>query len=192
LVPYDDSWPSEAARLVERINMALGDLPGEAGPGAGFTVEHIGSTSVPGLSAKDVNDIQIGVPTLADADATRFVKALERQGFPRVDGNTDDDPLPWVDDRSVWRKRFHCSADPARSTHVHVRQIDGPGWRYALLFRDWLRAHSDEREAYATLKRRLAQSAGTTPEYVEAKSPWIVDALGRADVWAQRTGWVGQ
>jgi dephospho-CoA kinase len=194
LVPYDDSWPSQAARLVERVKMALGDpAPGEGTPGvAAFAVEHIGSTSVPGLTAKDVIDIQIGVRTLAEADAVRFVKALERQGFPRVDGNTDDDPLPWIDDRLAWRKRFHGSADPARNTHVHVRQIDGPGWRYALLFRDWLSANSDERDAYASLKRRVARSAGTTSEYVEAKGPWIVDALGRADVWARRTGWVGR
>jgi dephospho-CoA kinase len=193
LVPYDDSWPSQAARLVERISLALGDpAPGDAGPGdAAFAVEHIGSTSVPGLTAKDVIDIQIGVPALAEADAVRFVKALERQGFPRVEENTDDDPLPWIDDQLAWQKRFHCSADPGRNAHVHVRQIDGPGWRYALLSRDWLSANSDERDAYASLKRRLAQSAGTTAEYVEAKGPWIVDALRRADVWARHTGWVG-
>jgi len=192
LVRYDDSWPSQAARLVERIKMALGaPAPREAGPGvAAFAVEHIGSTSVPGLSAKDVIDIQVGVRKLAEADAARFVKALERQGFPRMEGNTDDDPLPWIDDHLAWRKRFHGSADPARDTHVHVRQIDGPGWRYALLFRDWLSASSHEREAYATLKGRLALSAGTTSEYAEAKSPWIVEAMRRADAWARRTGWV--
>jgi dephospho-CoA kinase len=194
LVPYDDSWPSQAARLVERISMALREpAPGDAAPGiAAFAVEHIGSTSVPGLTAKDVIDIQVGVRTLAEADAVRFVKALERQGFPRVEGNTDDNSLPWIDDHLAWRKRFHGSADPVRHTHVHVRQIDGPGWRYALLFRDWLSANPDERDAYASLKRRLAQSAGTTSEYVEAKSPWIVGAMGRADVWARHTGWVGR
>ncbi|MEP7017253.1 MAG: dephospho-CoA kinase [Actinomycetota bacterium] len=191
LVPYDYSWPSQAARLVERISMALGDpAPGATGPGvAAFAVEHIGSTSVPGLTAEDVIDIQIGVRTLAEADAVRFVKALERQGFPRVEGTTDDDPLSWTDDRLAGRKWFHGSADPARNTHVHVRQIDGPGWRYGLLFRDWLSANPDERDAYASLKRRLAPTAGTTSEYVEAKSPWIAEAMGRADVWARHTRW---
>ena len=194
LVPYDGLWPTQAARLVERISMALRDpAPGDAGPDvAAFAVEHIGSTSVPGLAAKDVIDIQIGVRTLEEADSERFVKALERQGFPRIEGNTDDNPLPWIDDHLAWRKRFHGSADPARDTHVHVRQIDGPGWRYALLFRDWLRANPDERDAYATLKSRLSHSTGTTSEYVEAKSPWIVEAMGRADVWARQTGWVGR
>ena len=182
LVPYDDSWPSQAARLVERITVALNDRA--------VAVEHIGSTSVPGLTAKDVIDLQIGVRALAEADAPRFVKALKQQGFPRIDGNTDDDPLPWFDDQPAWQKRFHGSADPGRNVHVHVRQVDGPGWRYALLFRDWLSASPEEREAYAALKRRVAKSAETTSGYAEAKGPWIVGALGRADAWARHTGWM--
>ena len=182
LVPYDDSWPSQAARLAERITMALGDRA--------MAVEHIGSTSVPGLTAKDVIDLQIGVRALAEADAPRFVKALKQQGFPRINGNTDDDPLPWFDDQPAWQKRFHGSADPGRNVHVHVRQVDGPGWRYALLFRDWLSASPEEREAYAALKRRVAKSAVTTSGYAEAKGPWIVGALGRADAWARHTGWM--
>ena len=73
-----------------------------------------------------------------------------------------------------------------------MRQIDGPGWRYALLFRDWLGANPAERDAYADLKRALAQTEATTTDYTDAKGPWIVDALGRADVWARHTGWVGR
>ena len=75
--------------------------------------------------------------------------------------------------------------------HLHVREIDGPGWRYALLFRDWLRAEADERDAYAALKARLARTATTTTEYVEAKGAWIVEALATADGWARHTGWSG-
>lgn len=191
LVPYDDSWPSLAARLVGRITKALREVnPGDGSTGSvALVVEHIGSTSVPGLSAKDVIDLQVGVRRLAESDDAGFVRALARQGFPRVDGNDSDDPLPWINDPQLWQKRSHGSADPGRSVHVHVREIDGPGWRYALLFRDWLRACSDERDAYAALKRHLARSADTTTEYVQAKGPWIVEALGRADAWARHTGW---
>jgi len=76
--------------------------------------------------------------------------------------------------------------------HLLIRETDGPGWRQALLLRDWLRAEVDERDAYSALKRRLAQSAATTTEYVDAKRPWIVEALARAEVWARHTGWSGR
>jgi dephospho-CoA kinase len=183
LVPYDESWPLTAARLIRRVSAALGD--------SALAVQHIGSTSVPGLSAKDVIDLQVGVRRLSDADAPEFVKALADKGFPRSGGdeNNCDDALPWIDDVTLWKKRFHCSADPGRIVHLHVREIDGPGWRYALLFRDWLRAKADERDAYAALKAQLAQMATTTTKYVEAKGPWILEALARADAWARHTGW---
>ena len=186
LVAYDDSWPPAAARLIRRVTVALGDRV--------VAVEHIGSTSVPGLIAKDVIDLQVGVHLLGDADDAVFVKALADKGFPRSagDDHTSDMALPWIDDVTLWRKRCHGSADPGQVVHVHVRETDGPGWRYALLFRDWLRAEADERDAYAALKRQLAQSATTTTEYVEAKGPWIVGALARADAWARNTGWSGR
>ena len=183
LVPYDHSWPSAAARLIGRINAVLG--------ARAVAVEHIGSTSVPGLPAKDVIDLQVGVRRLSDADATEFVRALAAKGFPRSEGNDRDrDSVhPSASDPSWWFKRFHGSADPGRIAHVHVREIDGPGWRYALLFRDWLRADGDERDAYAERKRRLVQSVATTADYAEAKEPWFLEAFARADAWARHTGW---
>ena len=185
LVAADDRWPCAAARLMGRIGSALGDRA--------VAVEHIGSTSVPGLIAKDVIDLQVGVRLLADADDAGFVKALADKGFPRSgkDDLTSDPALPWMDDATLWHKRFHGSADPGRIVHLHVRGIDGPGWHYALLFRDWLQAEAQERDAYAALKRELAGSETTTTEYARAKGPWIVAALARADVWARNTGWSG-
>ena len=181
LVAYDDSWPSAAARLIERITLVLGDRA--------MAVEHIGSTSVPGMTAKDVIDLQIAVRRLSDADAPEFVRALADKGFPRSEGNTQDNPHAWAPDPLLWRKRFHGSADPGRIVHLHVREVDGPGWRYALLFRDWLRAEASERDAYAEHKRQLAQSVTTTTEYADAKEPWFVEASARADAWARHTGW---
>ncbi len=126
----DPSWPAQGARLLSRIGRAVGD--------AAVTLDHIGSTAVPGLVAKDVIDLQVGVSSLADADAPDFVAAMAAAGFVRAEGNWQDNGK----DGSVWPKRFHGSCDPGRIAHVHVREVGSPGWVWALMFRDWLRARS--------------------------------------------------
>ena len=181
LVAYEDSWPVAAARLIARIRLALGDTA--------VGIEHIGSTSVPGLIAKDVIDLQIAVQQLSDADAPEFVKALADKGFPRSEDHDQDAVHPWAPDPSSWSKRFHGSADPGRVVHVHVREHGSAGWESAVLFRDWLVANPDERDAYADLKRGVARTETTTTGYTVAKEPWIEDALERARVWARHTGW---
>ncbi|HYO18314.1 MAG TPA: dephospho-CoA kinase [Dermatophilaceae bacterium] len=162
-VAYDDSWQPAAARLSRRIALALGDRV--------VAVEHIGSTSVPGLIARDVIELQAGVRGLADADDPAFVKALADKGFPPSQG------------------AGFGSADPARYAELHVREIDGPDWRRALLLRDWLRAAADERDAYVALKTELAQSATTMAEYTGGTVSWLDKASGRAEAWARHTGW---
>jgi dephospho-CoA kinase len=193
LVPYDDAWPSAASRLIARITVSL-RRAGLAEPA--MDVTHIGSTSVPGLLAKDVIDLQIGVPRLADADAPEFVKVLAGIGFPRSEGNNHDTAHGWAPHRASWAKRFHGSSDPGRVAHVHVREHGSAGWEAALLFRDWLAANGAERDEYADLKVSLArvqedsQSTGTaTDDYTLAKEPWIDSALERARIWARHTGW---
>ncbi|KRE41327.1 dephospho-CoA kinase [Knoellia sp. Soil729] len=156
-----EEWPAEGARLVARIAKALGDRA--------LAVDHIGSTSVPGLVAKDVIDIQVGVGSLEEADAPAFVEALQHSGFPRVDGPAADHGK----DGTAWHKRFHGSADPCRVTHVHVREVDGPGYRWALTFRDWLQADSGARDEYAALKLDLLAKGLSTHDYADAKEPWF-------------------
>lgn len=186
LVPYDDSWPSSANRLISRITRSL------KGAGMGeqaVSVEHIGSTSVPGLSAKDVIDLQIAVPRLPSADAPEFVRALADLGFPRSEGNNQDTVHRWAPDPTAWAKRFHGSADPGRIAHVHVREHGSAGWESALLFRDWLVANPSECADYLDLKRVAARHEATILGYSVAKEPWIDSALERARVWARHTGW---
>ncbi len=163
LVGYQDSWPSTAARLIGRVRLALGEQM--------VAIEHIGSTSVPGLVAEDVIDLQVGVRALAEADGPVFVRALADKGFPR---SGDSDPQEYL----------HGSADPGRIVRLYVREMDGPAWYTAILLRDWLRAEADERDAYGALKRRWTQSAVTRTEYVAARGLWLEEAFGRADAWA--------
>jgi dephospho-CoA kinase len=181
ILPYDASWPAQGRRLTERITHVLGDRATD--------VQHVGSTSVPGLAAKDVIDLQVEVARLEDADEPEFVGAMARAGFPRSEGNVQDNPKPQLPDAAQWRKRFHGSADPGRTAHVHVRETGSAGWRFALLFRDWLRSEPREREAYEQEKRGLATELASTSDYAEAKDPWFDDALSRAQEWADRTGW---
>jgi len=188
LVPYDASWSETAARLVARIRLAT---RGAGLDDAAAVVEHIGSTSVPGLAAKDVVDLQIAVRQLQDADLPEFVLALADRGFPRSEGNDQDTVHRWAPDPASWAKRFHGSADPGCVAHLHVREPGSAGWESALLFRDWLVANPAERDDYAELKRTLAQSQPTTMDYTMAKEPWIDSALERARVWARHTGWSG-
>jgi dephospho-CoA kinase len=179
LVPYDTSWPDQAARLAARIVHAIGRL--------GLGVEHVGSTAIPGIRAKDVIDLQLAVQSLGDADAARA--ALEDAGYPLVPGIGRDNPKPVDPDPEHWRKRLHGSADPGRVVNLHIREQGSAGWRYALLFRDWLRAVPQEAAAYEAEKLRLASIHQTTAEYAEAKEPWFDAALPRADTWARAAGW---
>ncbi|MGK5741797.1 dephospho-CoA kinase [Micromonospora sp. URMC 103] len=178
LVESDPTWPQQYARLAARIRHALAP--------ADPRIDHIGSTAVPGLAAKDVIDIQLTVPTLAEADGP-LAERLADAGFPRMPGEWSDDPRPAGGEQ--WAKRLHGSADPGRPVNLHVRAADSPGWRYALLMRDHLRADPGQRSAYLLLKRELAASAPDSVSYTTAKDPWFDEERLRAEEWAAQTGW---
>lgn len=180
IVAPDPDWPVQAERLIARIRLATGERA--------VRVDHIGSTAVAGLPAKDVVDLQLTVSGLDDADALR--DQLADAGFPIMPGFDADTPHPAG--REPWRKRLHCSADPGRPANLHVRAAGSPGWRFALLFRDWLRADPDSREDYASVKEALAGRFATDSDarrYAAAKEPWFAVAHRRAGEWAERTGW---
>jgi len=176
-------WEARAERVVARLAAAL------APTGVVTEVSHVGSTSVPGLIAKDVIDVQVGVHHLADADRVDVRRALADAGYVFSYGNHSDTPHPTGADASGWTKRFLGGCDPGNHVHVHVREHGSAGWRFALLFRDWLRHEPAERDAYAAEKRRLLEAHDTTSGYVEAKEPWFEGAWHRANGWAERTGW---
>ena len=182
MVDADPRWAVHARLLATRISVATG----------GLAVEHIGSTSIIELPAKDVIDLQLVVPDLATAD--RMARPLTDAGFPRVAGLIrDTDHLsPGAPDPADWEKRFHANADPGQSINLHVRVRDAANRRWALLFRDWLRADASARQEYLEFKRRLAVDHATDPTgqgYAEAKEPWFAGAAPRAEAWAARTGW---
>jgi dephospho-CoA kinase len=178
LVAADASWPEQATRIVNRLNTFCGHRA--------LRIDHVGSTAVPGLDAKDVIDVQVTVESLDVAD--ELGSALTTAGYPKVESIVAD--VAHTDDSALWQKRFHASADPGRPTNVHLRVDGWPNQRFALLFRDWLRAEPDVRAEYLEHKKRIAGAGHQTPgDYADAKEPWFADAYGRALAWAERAGW---
>ncbi len=172
----DPTWPEQAGRLIARIGHALPP---------GVTVSHIGSTAVPGLPAKDIIDLMLAVRTLDEADA--LADRLAGAGFPKRPGE-------WVDNArgmpgETWPKRLHGGTDPGRPVNLHVRVTGSPGWRFALLMRDHLRAVPEARDCYAAAKARWAAEHQDRYTYAEAKEPWFDDEARAADDWAEATAW---
>jgi dephospho-CoA kinase len=189
LVPYDPVWPDQARRIAARLNTACGHRA--------VRIDHIGSTAVPGMDAKDVIDMQVTVASLEVAD--ELAEALASVGYVRrpiiadvgkPDARSTVAAFDHTVDESLWHKRLHCSADPGRPTNVHVRVDGWPGQQFALLFVDWLRANPSVQADYLAVKRRVvAEAHADTGAYADAKEPWFLDAYRRAWEWADTTGW---
>ena len=174
VVDYKPDWPDEFAYLAGRLRGAVGDRA--------VFVDHVGSTSVPGLAAKDCIDAQIRVAELSP----ELVEMMENAGFRCR-------PEEWnrVEISNGQRCEKLVFAPPVgeRPTNVHVRLIDGPNARFALLFRDYLRADDTARQAWGAFKQRLAQSVPDLFDYGQIKAPATEVLMRSAERWAQLTGW---
>lgn len=179
IVDYRASWPEEFQVIARTMRAALGDIA--------LRIDHIGSTSVPGLCAKDVIDIQIAVGALDD----RVTTSLQSIGYSLYEEISEDHVPPGHQGSDAdWLKFFFKAPPEQRRTNTHVRVLGRPNQRYALLFRDYLIAHRSTAAAYGELKRRLSVSL-TNPEedYPDVKDP-VVDLIYLpAQLWAKNTGW---
>jgi GrpB-like predicted nucleotidyltransferase (UPF0157 family) len=158
IVDYDHAW-------ARRFDVEAGRIQDALGTGA-LAIEHIGSTSVPGLAAKPVVDVLVVV---ADIDDDSIVQpALERVGYQlRV--------------REPGHRMFRTLA---RDVHVHIWRVDDPEVAKYRLFRDWLRVSADDRARYEARKRELAQKEwGDMNDYADAKSDVVRAILDRAAAW---------
>lgn len=175
VVPYNPGWPREFSALALRIEAALGSVA--------VRIDHIGSTSVPGLVAKDCIDLQVRVDALDD---DLIVRLLGRIGF-RVR------PEPWnrveVTFGRDWPKLVFAPPVGERASNVHVREVTSDAARRNLLFRDFLRADEAARNAWGDFKQRLALVAPDIYEYGEVKAAPTDILMIAAETWAGRTGW---
>lgn len=173
LVPYRPQWQQDATRIGNRIQAVCGAKV--------LRVDHVGSTAVENMDAKDVIDIQVTVRSLQDAD--EIAEMLRNAGYPRNEDVVGD--TPHTADTALWGKRFHCAADPGRPASLHLRVEGWPNQQFALLCTDWLRENPGVRGDYVAAKRR----ALSAPDYSQAKEPWFLEAYARAHMWAETTGW---
>jgi GrpB-like predicted nucleotidyltransferase (UPF0157 family) len=169
VVAYDPAWPERFAELGRELRGALG--------GIALRIDHIGSTSVPGLAAKPIIDIQVSVASFEPLDA--FREPLEGLGYVHRADNPER------------TKRYFREPPGRRRTHVHVRRAGSFAEQWALLFRDYLRAHREVAGEYEAVKRRLAIRFGEDRHgYTDAKLPFMWEVIRRADEWAQAQGWL--
>lgn len=180
---YDPNWPFLFAELQNELRLATGL----------DSVFHIGSTAVPGLIAKPIIDMQLGVESL-DAFNPQTLSATGFTFAPEI--NRDDAPAGYPQATENWRKLYaRCHVDGVRVAHLHIRQIDQPNFRLALLMRDFLRADQTAAAHYGTFKQRLsevskhASELGGTGRYLDLKDPFVSLLIMLSETWATRTGW---
>jgi GrpB-like predicted nucleotidyltransferase (UPF0157 family) len=166
IVAYDPAWPAMAEAEIARIGAALGLVA--------VRLEHVGSTAVPGLSAKPVVDLQLSVDAIEPRE--RYAEPLERLGYLFV-------PAPESPD-------YHFFAKPPqrpRTHHLHVCQAGTAHELRHIAVRDFLRAHPGEAARYADLKRRLvARHPQDRLAYIAGKDEHLTGLEERAVAWARR------
>jgi GrpB-like predicted nucleotidyltransferase (UPF0157 family) len=161
---YDATWPQKFVEQHDRLAISLQ-------PWLHGSVEHVGSTAVPGLAAKPVVDIAVPVNSLTDAHDARA--GLEQDGWRY-----------WsADPNGSWRLWFLRPRPEARTHHLYLIQHDDPHLHELLAFRDQLRADDDLRRRYADLKEVLARAHRHDRDaYTAAKTDFVAKALGQAGI----------
>jgi GrpB-like predicted nucleotidyltransferase (UPF0157 family) len=158
LAEYDPEWPALFEREAARIGEVLGDRA--------LRIEHVGSTSVPGLAAKPVIDIDLVVADSSDEGA--YVPLLEAAGYVLRIREPD-----WFEHRLF--------KGPDTNVNVHTFSAGCEEVERMLAFRDWLRAHDDDRDLYLGAKRALAAREWRyVQNYADAKSVVVEEILMRA------------
>jgi GrpB-like predicted nucleotidyltransferase (UPF0157 family)/ubiquinone/menaquinone biosynthesis C-methylase UbiE len=160
LVPYDDAWPAKFEAERDLLEAALeGWIYGG--------IEHVGSTSVPGLAAKPIIDIMVGVRDLEEGRGA--FPALAELGYLYA---------PYKSQFMHW---FCKPSVAVRTHHLYLMEKDHPEWRAHIAFRDHLRAHPETAEAYEQLKRELVQRFRNDREaYTRAKGEFVAQVVAAA------------
>ena len=162
IVEYCPEW----ARLFEEEKAALADALGQTEA----IIEHIGSTAVPGLAAKPIIDIMIGLADFSIANS--LVPPIIALGY---------DYIAEYESVMPERRYFQKNVDTKRTHHIHMVEIGSEFWQRLLLFRDYLRTNAKAMQVYAALKKSLAtREWQDMNEYAYAKTEFVKDMEKRA------------
>lgn len=155
-VQYDPSWTTAFSKICRRLELHLPK---------GFEVEHVGSTSVPGMRAKPIVDIDVICPV---GSMNRAIGSLANADYE----HKGDQGIPS-------REAFdYIGSSPLPEHHLYVCETASPELHRHLAFRDFLRAHPEWRERLSELKRQLSFEPGMTRDsYQERKSPVVIEIL---------------
>ncbi len=174
VVVYRESWAVEGRAM---CNWLTREMPEAA------AIDHIGSTAVPGLAAKDCIDVMVQIPHL---DGQFRAEALLARGYRRR-------PEDWNNEESAWGatcpKQVFAPPPGSRSCNIHIRPAGSLTAMYALLFRDYLRANPAMAAAWGVFKSRLAAHATNLLDYGQLKDPAQEILMLAAKAWAQEVGW---
>lgn len=165
---YDPEWRNLFLDLGSKIRNSLGERA--------IRIDHVGSTSIVGIDAKPIIDIQISVLDLDNEIS--YKSKIEEVGFELRRENPDK------------TKKYFREVPGRRRTHIHVRQAGSYSEQLTLLFRDYLRDHPEDCLRYAQEKHRLMKIfKNDRPKYVEGKGPIVWKILQKAHTWSQEVGW---
>ena len=180
IIPFQPHWADDFTQIARHIR----DLVGHAA----IRIDHIGSTAVPALGAKDVIDIQVTVPGLEEAGGV--TNPLRDAGFRQGTAFQYDVFHGKPETDSELRKLFMREPEGERRAHIHIRELGRFNQRYALLFRDYLRSSEPIRTEYELLKHRAAQLFSESIDgYLALKDPVEHIIYEAASLWAEKVGW---
>ena len=173
VVPYRSGWATEGRELTARLARMLPEAR---------AIDHIGSTSVPGLPAKDCIDLMVRVVSLADCELSALIESGLRE---RPEELNRSEALG----AATYPKRVFAPQVGGRSINIHVREASADTARYSLLFRDFLRGNDDHRDTWGRFKMRLAEEHVDIYGYGQVKATAQPLLMALAESWAAETSW---
>jgi GrpB-like predicted nucleotidyltransferase (UPF0157 family) len=188
IVPYNKAWPSYFERIRKELEIILEDLNPK--------IEHFGSTAVPGLSAKPVIDILVGINSVHALDKTIglmtqagyiyyacFTKEISnRRLYVGLKEQDSGNPIDLI--QETWDSIPHEQLIRLRESHIHIWEVNSPDWIRHIAFRDYLRTHPDKRREYGELKTDLAERKWVDGmEYNNAKNLFVKETEKLALEW---------
>ncbi len=181
VIPHQPDWEQRASDLIVSLRGVFGDRA--------TRLDHIGSTAIPFMPAKDVIDLQVTAEDL-EGVARACDGPLGDLGFRRTPYQQDHvpagrapDPTGW--EKRVWARRGSTDGD----ANLHLRRPGSANQRVALLFRDWFRSHPEAVASYGGFKVVLAAAVPDLGLYTDVKDPVVDLVMVVAEVWAEATGW---